>query len=115
MPNSLTIEEILEKAMEDGHFPKASLFYPKYQHLDKEREVLLIVHTARPEQPTNYLFTYCTKNGFLLSLPELVKNSREIVLVCPYIAYDSATEAERIYRTQRNIKQVRAFLSSQQK
>ncbi len=112
MPDSLTIEEILEKAMQDGHFLKASLFYPRYQHLDKEREVLLVVHTARPEQPTNYLFTYCTKNGFLLSLPGIVQNSREIVLVCPYLAYDSATEAERIYRNQRNIRQVCAFLTS---
>ncbi|MBS3118059.1 hypothetical protein J4417_00055 [Candidatus Woesearchaeota archaeon] len=112
MPNSLSIEEILEKAMQDGHFQKASLFYPKHSHLDKEQEVVLLVHTARPEQPTNYLFTYCTKNGFLLSLPEMVKTRREIVLVCPYITYKSATEAEEIYRTQRDIKQVRAFLSS---
>ena len=112
MPNSPTIEEILDKAMQDGYFPKASLLYSQHHHLDKKREVVLIVHTARPEHPTNYLFTYCTKKGFLLSLPGIVQNSREIVLVCPYITYQSATEAERIYRTQRDIKQVRAFLSS---
>ncbi len=108
---SLTIEDILQKAMQDGHFPKASLLYPKHPHLDRKREVVLLVHTARPEQPTNYLFTYCTKNGFLLGLPGIVQNSREIVLVCPYLAYDSAAEAEGIYRTQRDIKQVRDFLS----
>ncbi len=112
MSKSPTIEEILEKAMQDGHFPRASLFYPTHQHLDKEREVLLVIHTARLEQPLNYYFTYCTKNGFLLGLPAMVKNGREVVLVCPYIAYRSAAEAEGIYTTQRDIEKVRAFLSS---
>lgn len=112
MPNSLTIEEILEKAMRDGYFPRASLFYPKCQHFDREREVVLLIHTARQEYSMNYLFTYCTKSGFLLSLPGIIRNKREIVLVCPYLAYDSASKAEKMYKEHRDLERVKSFLSS---
>lgn len=112
MPDSLTIEEILEKAMQDGHFPNASLFYPRYTHFDREREMVLLIHTARPGYSMDHLFMYCTKNGFLLSLPGIIKNKREIVLVCPYLAYDSASKAEKMYKEHGDLERVKSFLSS---